>query len=77
MDRVLRWSAVPAALLVLAITGCGGDNSPDGAPAAETPSRPETAASKRPPVPATEGATAARTAVLHVTGMMKSKSGAT
>lgn len=63
MTRVLQWSAVPALLMALTITGCGGRSATTAAEGAVA-----TATNEAPP---------SRTIVLHVTGMMKSKSGAT
>jgi len=76
MNRGLRWSPIPAALLVVVAGGCGG-KSPDGIRADRKSSRSETIASERSSGRSAEEATAPRTIVLHVTGMMKSKSGAT
>lgn len=77
MNRVLRWSPIPAALLVLAITGCSGGSSPDGAPVTDKPSASGSAIPEPPSALAATEPAATRTVVLHVTGMMKSASGAT
>lgn len=77
VNRVARWSRLPVALLVLAISGCSGGDASQEARVSEKLSRSETTAPRRPAAPATEDTFAVRTVVLHVTGMMKSKSGAT
>lgn len=77
MNQVLRWSPIPAALLALAIAGCGDSKSSDGLPVIEKSSRSGMAAPEQPSSPATEQASRTRSIVLQVAGMMKSKSGAT
>lgn len=74
-NRVQRRSPIPAVLLVLTMAACGV-SSPDGAQATgKLPAGGPTTTTQ--PVAATENATSARTVILHVGGMMKSKGGAT
>lgn len=68
MNRILRWSAAPAAALALAMAGCGGCKPSEEARAAGEAARAGAAAN---------GTDATRTVVLHAAGMMKSRSGAT
>lgn len=75
-NRVQRRSPIPAVLLVLAMAACGV-SSPDGAPATDKQLAGDSTATTPSSTVATENAIPARIVMLHVTGMMKSKSGAT
>jgi hypothetical protein len=75
MNRVQRRGPISSVLLVLAMTACGG-SSPDGASAPERTAG-GSPSGARPSAGGTENGAPARTVLLHVSGMMKSKSGAT
>lgn len=75
-NRVQRRSPIPAVLLVLAMAACGV-SSPDGAPATDKLRAGGSTSTTQPSTPATDNATTTRTVILHVSGMMKSKGGAT
>ncbi len=75
-NRVQRRNPIPAVLLVLAMAACGVSSS-DAVPANDKlPTGASTSTTPR-STAARENANPARTVILHVTGMMKSRSGAT